>query len=472
MKKFLIVILILAVLASGAYFLVPKEKPISEDVSINAETVYPQVENLKRNKDFVSRIMPENSAVVMALIPDNIIETTKNVGDTVKKGELLFRIDPSTVKEQVDLALAALDLQQAQINQSEGSSKKISLLSKELQLKSAKLQYDTAFDELKLWKSELESQLDALDEEISSLEKADPTSPKLAELKSKRRSVKAKYEAERETKKLNLKNQGIALNNAQKAYDLENELISAEEKAINDATLAKSRADYEKAIFYLEKANVTSPISGVVEFKGIKTGEKPDQKTPAYIISNKNLMSVSFGIPDTFIHEIGIGDKAEIDYNGKILDGVISEISLSADQKSGLYSVKALCETDGSVLSGTTVIVSIAAQKSNDALTVPPESIFFDEEEAYVFTLENGKAVKNSVILGIVTSDSAEITAGLTKDDLVIKTNSPKIANGVKINDISGNAFAKEPQESENGSTATADETNQTETQTKEKEEK
>ena len=439
MKKFLIVALALALLGAGVFFFLPKEKKVSEEISVSVETAYPEISNIKRDKTFVSRVMPENQAVVLALIPDKISAIYKNVGDSVKAGDILFKIDPKSVEEQVDLALAALELQKAQIAQSEGSGRKINQLSKELQLKSAQLQYDTSYDELSLWKSQYEDQIEEMENQIKELEATNPESPQLDELRKTQRLLDAKYKSEREAKKLSLKNQGAVLNSAKQAFELEISKIEAEEKALNDASLSKARASLDKARFYLEKSVVRSPIDGVVEFRGISLGEKPDQKTPAYIISNKSLMSASFGIPDTFIKEISVGDRAEIDYNGQILEGEISEISLVADSKSGLYNVKTIFETDGALLTGTTVTVSITAEKSENALSVPPESVLFDYDEAFVFTLKDGKAQKTPVTLGIVTKERAEILSGLTKDDLVITTNSPKIASGIKVSDLSNN---------------------------------
>ena len=154
------------------------------------------------------------------------------------------------------------------------------------------------------------------------------------------------------------------------------------------------------------------------------------------------MMSVSFGIPDTFIKEISINDKVEIDYNGEICEGHISEISLSADPKSGLYNIKAVTQTNGQMLSGTTVTVNLAVEKTENALTIPTQAIVYQDGDTYVYVIEDNKAFKKAVKLGVITQTNAEVLEGLSENDKVILTKSSKIANGIKVVDITNSKTA------------------------------
>ncbi|MEG1448029.1 MAG: efflux RND transporter periplasmic adaptor subunit, partial [Oscillospiraceae bacterium] len=264
----------------------------------------------------------------------------------------------------------------------------------------------------------------------------------ISDLKYQIKIADKSYDAEKEAKKLSLKNSIIAYNDAKTAYERELEQLSNEAKAINDAKLSKSKATYENALSYLEKTNVYAPIDGVVEFKGINENEKASPASPAYIISNKKMMSVSFGIPDTFIKEIAINDKVEIDYNGELCEGHITEISLAANPKSGLYNIKAVTQTNGEMLSGTTVTINLAVEKAENALTIPANAIVYQDGETFVYIAEDGKAFKKPIKLGVVTEESAEILEGITDSNKIILTKSAKIANGIAINDITTSGTA------------------------------
>lgn len=453
MKKIIAIIISLVVIAGGAFvFLKPKKNVQVAETSLNVKTSSPVYDSFKRNKSFVGRIMPESSVAVMPLIPDTVINVNKQVGDYVKKGELLFSVDPKSVKQNVDLALAALELEKAQIEQENGSTKAITLLQRELAYKSAQSQYDLADEDFDQWKDQNDANTENLENKLSKLQKElenakdDAEKTKLQEqiddIKYQIKIADKNYDSEKESKKLSLKNSIIALNDAKKDYERELNQLDNEAKAINDAKLSKSKATYENALSYLEKTNVYAPIDGIVEFKGIEENAKASPTSPAYIISNKKMMSVSFGIPDTFIKEISINDKVEIDYNGEICEGHISEISLSADPKSGLYNIKAVTQTNGQMLSGTTVTVNLAVEKTENALTIPTQAIVYQDGDTYVYVIEDNKAFKKAVKLGVITQTNAEVLEGLSENDKVILTKSSKIANGIKVVDITNSKTA------------------------------
>lgn len=453
MKKIIAVVISLLVIGGGVfYFLKPKGAVQFVNSTVNIKTVSPTYESLRRNKSYVGRIMPENSVNVMALVPETVINVNKKVGDTVRKGELLFSVDPESVNQNVELALAALDLEKAQIEQETSSSKAITLMQKEIALKNAQNQYNLADDGFDQWKDNNDNNTDNLENKISKLkenlenetdedEKA-KIEEEIEDLRYELKIADKEYDAEKEAKKLSLKNSIIALNDAKKAYEKEIGQLDEEAKAMNDAKLAKARASYENALSFLEKTRVYSPIDGVVEFKGVEENQKPNPASPAYIISNKKMMSVNFGIPDTFIKQISINDKVDIEYNGKTYEGRISEISLSANPQSGLYNIKAVAQTNGEMLSGTTVKINLAVEKTENALTIPTSSIVYDNGNTFVYVFENGKAVKKALKLGVVTKDSAEVLEGITEDNKIIVTKSAKIANGIDVTDITNSETA------------------------------
>ena len=269
MKKIIAIIISLVVIAGGAFvFLKPKKNVQVAETSLNVKTSSPVYDSFKRNKSFVGRIMPESSVAVMPLIPDTVINVNKQVGDYVKKGELLFSVDPKSVKQNVDLALAALELEKAQIEQENGSTKAITLLQRELAYKSAQSQYDLADEDFDQWKDQNDANTENLENKLSKLQKELENAKDDAE-KTKIQEEKSELDdkeinSEKESKKLSLKNSIIALNDAKKDYERELNQLDNEAKAINDAKLSKSKATYENALSYLEKTNVYAPIDGIV----------------------------------------------------------------------------------------------------------------------------------------------------------------------------------------------------------------
>ncbi len=66
-------------------------------------------------------------------------------------------------------------------------------------------------------------------------------------------------------------------------------------------------------------------------------------------------------------------------------------------------------------------MITTTAQHSH-ALAVPRESLKFDGPHPYVFRVVDRKLVKTPVHIGIVNSNWAEITSGLSDGDIVARS--------------------------------------------------
>ena len=56
-------------------------------------------------------------------------------------------------------------------------------------------------------------------------------------------------------------------------------------------------------------------------------------------------------------------------------------------------------------LNGTTVSIKTVTRVDNNAVTVPMDSVYYDDDQAYVFISEGGKAVRRDVETGISDDD-------------------------------------------------------------------
>lgn len=87
---------------------------------------------------------------------------------------------------------------------------------------------------------------------------------------------------------------------------------------------------------------------------------------------------------------------------------------------------------DDSVIVGVDVQVSIITQTVDNALVVPVEVLCIDGEDIFVYVLEDGKAVKKNVELGISSDTHYQITSGISESDILIK-NTFGLEEGVSV---------------------------------------
>lgn len=133
--------------------------------------------------------------------------------------------------------------------------------------------------------------------------------------------------------------------------------------------------------------------------------------------------------------------------NGNEINGKVSYISAVATSTGGINIgsimggstssnvIPARITVDNSnfnLIVGTDVPVSIVTDTVENAIVVPVEAICIDGEDIFVYVLEDGKAVKRNVELGISSDTHYQIISGVSVNDVLIK-NTLGLADGVSV---------------------------------------
>lgn len=121
----------------------PRETAAQEK-SIYVETVTAETGDLSLSTEFIGTVEPDELVSVFPKVAGTVLAVHKNVGDEVKKGELLFEVDPSDIQLSVNIAQAQLMSAQAQMDQALGSSFDMQMIQLESQLKQAQNAYSNA----------------------------------------------------------------------------------------------------------------------------------------------------------------------------------------------------------------------------------------------------------------------------------------------------------------------------------------
>ena len=110
----------------------------------------------------------------------------------------------------------------------------------------------------------------------------------------------------------------------------------------------------------------------------------------------------------------------------------ISSLMGSSTSSSVIPAQITIDNPDSSVIVGVDVQISIVTDTVENATVVPVEAICIDGEDIFVYIIEDGKAVKRDVELGISSDTHYQILSGITKDDVIIK-NTLGLEEGVNV---------------------------------------
>ena len=214
---------------------------------------------------------------------------------------------------------------------------------------------------------------------------------------------------------------------------------------VNSAKVGAAGAQIgiDSAEYQLDMYTLTAPIGGVIEAVNVKEHDFASPGTPAFVISNKNTMTVTFGVSEGIRGTLRVGQKIEVDRNGKLYDAVITEIGSMVDQTTGLFAIKSCVNTpDDSLLTGSTVKVTAETYSQADAILIPYDAVYYDNSQPYVYVAVNGVAQRRDVETGIFDMDTITVLSGLTTQEQLITSWSANLREGaeVSVQMISGDA--------------------------------
>ena len=412
------------------------EEVVQKDVYIDVYT--PKKGSISLSSDFIGKIEPGQQVNVFPKLPGEVITANFNVGDHVEAGDVLCEINADALRSSISQMQAALGSAAAKAQH----GLDVAQQSKETYENSLENGTNTnliaAQAALKTAKSALDSASVAARSARKAWHDANSDGPRdfytEAQLDQFRDATVQADLAEERAK--------FAVEQAQDTLDAVKAAIedgaASIDNSIKMAELNTNMSDQYIALRKLQddlsNATVTAPISGIIEQKNVEPFGIASQQAPAYVISDKNSMVVSFSVPESVRGNMEIGGTVNVEKSGQFYDGNITEISTMVNPANGLFLVKATVEDSAALLlTGSTVIVSTDINKAGDAVLLPISNIYYRNNEAYVYVLEDGFAKIQSIETGIVNEEYAEILSGVSTGMSVISSWSPELRDGAPV---------------------------------------
>ena len=242
------------------------------------------------------------------------------------------------------------------------------------------------------------------------------------------------YDVQADQLRSAMRSANIALDAAEQTEAITTGKAVQEAEDSADAQLQQAQASLNATLKQLEYTRVTSPIDGVVELKNVEANGIASQSSPAYIVTNKEIMVVKFSVPANAAKAMAVGDTLQIENGSAVYTGSVVEVGAMVDTGSGLFPVKARIDAaPGELLTGISVKVSAPTERAQGALLIPIDSLYYEDGLCYVYLLESdGTAKKTYVQTGISDNERIVVTDGLTASSKIITSWNPNLKDGAK----------------------------------------
>lgn len=346
--------------------------------------------NLMRDVVLTAEFKPFQEVEVMAKVAGYVKNIAVDVGDHVKKGQLLATLEIPEMVEDVTKAKASLDRSRAEVGRAQEELRR--------------MQAGHEMNHLS----------------FSRLEQVSKTRPGLV--------------AQQE------------LDDA-RSRDLVGEAqISAAKSSVAaaDEQVKFAQADQTRTNALFAYARVIAPFAGVITKRYADTGSmiqagtaSQTQAMPLVRLSQNSLLRLILPVPESAVPGIRLGEQVDVDvptlhrkFTGKI-----------ARFSGKLQSTTRTMETEVDVVNPSLVLmpgmyaeVRLLLEKQDGVIAVPLTAVGGPEEKPTVFVVDaNKKLLERAVQLGLQTADRVEVKAGLKEGDLVVIGNRSQLKTGEAV---------------------------------------
>jgi RND family efflux transporter MFP subunit len=327
-----------------------------------------------------------------------------DLGSSVKRGQMIIRLDDADFRIRIQQAQAQLDQAKATMRQNEA---KIGL--RPGQKFNPELVPEVAA---------ARAALDLADKNLRRYEKLVETGDVSRSAYDQQKSQRDQLAEQRQALVHQAQQNYAAVANAQGQVDA----------AASQLALAKRNLGYTV---------VVAPMAGYISERTADVGEyvSPQQKVATVV--NLNPLRVRIDVPEQAIPQIHTGESVSVSVSGypdRNFAGRVARVSPNVTASSRTLTVEADVANPGAELRpGQFATIRILLPQSQPAVLVPQRALRMVSGSTYVYVIKNGHAEQRLVQAGQAEGDLVELKSGVAADELVATSNVEQLSDGITV---------------------------------------
>lgn len=485
-KKIIVLLLLLIFISSTAF---------AQNNSQVVETAKSMTEDISLNELITGTLTPVQDVNIPAQTGGVAKKINVEIGDTVEKGEELVKIEDESLLIQKRQAEASLESARANYQELKNGATEEELARARSSYENAKASLESAKTNLNLME-ELYNKRRALKQQLVSAEQQlESSRQNLNQAEINYKQAKRDYERseklyndnvisekEFDNAKSAFENAEVSLNQAKTAFSLAKENYQLSKETFNNptelkqqlenarsqvksarsnlevakanldeaergprqerikaglASVRQAEASLEQIEDQISKTQITAPVAGLINKVNIDEGEMIASGQTVINLVNIKELYAEIDVTASTASAVKKGEVVEVkaETMQHYIEGEITNISPAADPSSRTYLVKVkIPNPDHRLRAGMFADVKLSKGSSGSAVVVPVESIVnLNSENPHLFVVENNKAVRKNVEIGITTDSRAEVLNGLSEGENVIIRGQNSLQDGQTV---------------------------------------
>jgi multidrug efflux pump subunit AcrA (membrane-fusion protein) len=349
-----------------------------------------------------------------------IVSTLVDVGDVVRQGQVIAKLDSRDAQLRLDQARAAQQQAEASVRQAQskiglGQNQKFDP-STVPEVLSAKAAYESAVAQQKLAQADSKRYENLVNSGDVSRSAYDKAHTQVETADAQVNATRQQYEA--------------ALNAARQNY---------QGVATQEAGQLGTRAQLAMAEKTLADTEVRAPFAGYVSARAVTPGEYVSTSSKIATILRVTPIKLELQVPELYAQQMtkGLSVGANVTgYAGRLFDGKVTAINPAVDPNSRTFVVEAtFANGDVALRPGMFATARIVLPGSTQGIFIPASSLITDAttNSSQVFLVRDGKARLAVVQVGERDGDQVRILTGIPADSVVATDHLQDLYDGQNV---------------------------------------
>ena len=189
----------------------------------------------------------------------------------------------------------------------------------------------------------------------------------------------------------------------------------------------------------VELGSIYTPINAVVSARLIEVGTTVAENQRLFTIEDHNTLVARPGLSEKDVVHLERGQNVNMSfdiYPDVLFNGKVRRIFPAADPLTRLFTVEVEIDQRSAphrIVPGYLSRIHFATDLRPDAVTIPPEALYKDNGDFYVFMIQEDKAVKKRIEPGIRRDGWIEVLQGLEGGEQLAAANLENLKDGSQV---------------------------------------
>jgi len=459
------------------------ESAFNDEAVVSVEVEHAKKELVATGNVYSGVIQPKEEVTIVPKFAGKVVEMELEVGDVVKKGDVLLKLDDKDLQNALKQAVAAESAATANVKSTAASveSGVVQSESGVVQAKGNMVQAETSMIQAENGVTQAQNAVtkakNAIEDNNVSLEKAESilndtktNFDRMKKLFDQSLVSKVEYEQSElalksaqssyESLKIAGKNAQATLENAQKSLEAAKQTYTKTTEGYNTikegyanaeklVSISQSSAAVEASQQALEQAKVaveiaqsnlgdavlTSPINGIIASKNINVGERVSAQSTVLTIVDLETVKVLTYIPASEINNIHVGQQVQsqtLSFDSTTV-GKVKTISPMDEEGKGYPVEIEIPNPDLLLKSGMLVDLQFIDEDAKEEILVPATAVLDENGKSFVFVAIGEHPERKEVETIEKIGSKVVVKVGISEDDLIITKNTSILSSDTLI---------------------------------------